>query len=332
MSRPTGTDQKPPAVPTAPGPRPIIQADNPAIDLGTVWKRDAVVTGSFTIRNSGEALLEIKAVGCSWECGSAGEKGVKLDPGESWELPVAMNLQDQQGLKLHRVVVLSNDPERPELELKVFGTIREPLTLDPGNGTFFGNVGRDETRERVLLLKNNTPEPMHPKLVRAEGRNFSIRLETVTAGKEYRLVLTARPPYNPGANTGLLELATGLEVQPTLILRPQATLPPRLLYPEVVTVPQPLTPGTSRVVSIRNNGDQPVKVLGASTPLEGATAEITSVKEGKVHNVTIRFTGSLTLPPEGSELVIRTDDPEFPALKVRLLGETVPGEMETPAP
>lgn len=294
------------------------------IELGTLYRSKAVVTESYTLRNVGDAVLQIKGVVCSWECGSGGQKDVKLSPGETWELPVQLNLEEQAGLKMHRVVVLSNDPERPELELKIWGTFQDPITVAPPNGHFFGNVAPDETRRKALTITNHTPGPMELKLVRSEGQAFTALVEAVIPGKEYRLTITARPPYRQNVNAGLLELATGLDIQPLLVIRPQATLPPRLLFPAILTVPQPLVPGTTRVLSIRNNGDTPVRVLSAATPLDGVSVEITPVAQGKVHNLKVRFDRSVTLPPEGSELVIRTDDAEFPTLRVHLAGEDLP--------
>jgi hypothetical protein len=307
---------------------PRIQADTSRIELGTLYRSKAVILESYTLRNSGDADLRITDVVCSWECGSGGKKEVNLSPGETWELPVQINLEEQAGVKLHRVVVLSNDPERPEIELKICGTFQDPITVDPPNGHFFGNVTADETRRKVLTVANHTTGPMDLKLIRSVGKTFTAQVEAVHPGKEYRLTITASPPFQPNVNVGMLELGTGLDVQPLLVIRPQATLPPRLLFPAVLTVPQPLVPGTTRVLSVRNNGDQPVTVLSAAVALDGVSVQITPVARGKVHNLNVRFERSITLPPEGSELVIRTDDKEFPTLRVHLAAEEIPTDPD----
>ncbi|MBN1342544.1 MAG: DUF1573 domain-containing protein [Phycisphaerae bacterium] len=319
---------KPPATPSpasqpaATGPRPRIEAEDPIFDIGRRWSTEPPIRHDFVLKNSGEATLEIKGVVSSCGCTTVGAKQVKLEPGETWKLPVELDLKTQKPLVAHRITVYSNDPQQGKLELKIRGFIRAPVVISPRNAHFFGQIDKDATRTHEAVIKNQTDEAMDLKVARSDGETFTAKIEAVTPGKEYKLIMTARPPYKSGVTVGKIELSTGLTREPTLEIRPQVYVPPRLMVvPSRLTVAQPLPVGAREVVSVRNNGDTDVKVTGVTTGLEGVTTEIRSLREGKIHNIDIRLPNGLKIPAGGGELIIRTDDKEMPELKVQIYGQ-----------
>ncbi len=327
----TGCDSRPQSPPTsaptrrpvaAPasqptGPQPCLQVAKPTFDLGRRWSTEGIVKHDFVVANVGKATLHIKHVASSCGCTHVGNKDVKIEPDEQWKLAVELDMAKQANLVAHKITVFSNDPKQPKFVLKIRGVVRQPVVLRPYNGHFFGRVGASETRQQAVTLKNNTDEPMDLKLVRCDGETFSAKVESVTPGKEYKLIMTARPPYRPGPNTGRIELTTGLKRQPKIEIRPQAFRTPRIVVaPTALRIAQPLPHGAKDVVSVRNNGDSPLKVLRVTTALQGVTSEIALAGEGKVHNITLRFPNGLTLPKGGGQVVIHTDDKEFAEIKV----------------
>ncbi len=317
-SRPASAEATPSTQPT--GPQPRIQVDQPILDLGKRWSTEKSVKHDFVIRNAGEATLHIKHVGSSCGCTHVGPKDVKIEPGKTWKLSVELDLRRQQALVAHKIGILSNDPKQPKFVLVIRGVVRQPIAIKPHNAHFFGKVGKDESRQRTMTLKNNTDQPMDLKLARCVGETFSAKVEPITPGKEYRLVMTARPPYKPGVTAGRVELTTGLDLQPKLVIRPQAFRPPRVLVtPRVMTLPQPLPMGAKQTISVRNNGTSDVKVLRVATPLAGVKTDIKRLPNGKVHNVIVRFPNNLVLPKGGSQLVVHTNDSEFAEIKVTVI-------------
>jgi hypothetical protein len=290
-------------------------------DLGTRWTTDPPVKHEFVLKNAGQAPLEIKGVTSSCGCTTVGAKQVTLQPGQTWALSVELDLKKQKPLVLHTISVYGNDPQRPKLDLKIRGLVRAPVVTTPRNAHFFGQVRKDETRSRTLTITNQTDEPMDLRLGRCDGETFTATIEPVKAGREYRLTMTAHPPYRPGVTVGRIEMTTGLSRQPTLEVRPQVYLPPRLLVtPTALALPQPLAAGARQVVSVRNNGDTDVRILGVSTAMEGVTTEIARLASGKVQNITVRFPNGFKIPAGGGELIIRTDDRQTPELRVRVFG------------
>jgi hypothetical protein len=319
--------------PTPTGPQPKIEVEAPNFGLGKRWSTEPPVKHDFVIKNAGEAALNIKGVISSCGCTTVGAKQVKLQPGQTWKLPVELDLSKQKSLVMHTISVYSNDPRCPKLDLKIHGFVRKPIVTAPRNAHFFGRIGKDETRTREIAIKNQTDKPMDLKLTRQDGKTFTAKIEIVDPGKEYKLLLTARPPYKPGATVGRIELSTGLELEPKLLIRPQVHLPQRLLVtPRVLTVAQPLPMGAKQVLSVRNNGTTDVSVTRVTCSIEGVTTEITRLPNGKVHNVRVRFPNGLKLPPAGGQLTVHTDDKEMPKLEVRIVPLPRATTKPVPAP
>jgi hypothetical protein len=91
-------------------------------DFGKV-EQGKVVKHDFTISNNGGDLLVIKKVKAS--CGCTAAKPIKneLSPGESTEINVEFNTKGRSGVQHKIVYVDTNDPDKPQLELKIFGNI-----------------------------------------------------------------------------------------------------------------------------------------------------------------------------------------------------------------
>lgn len=324
-SPPAAEPVAPASQPVTTGPAPRIEVAEPIFDLGKRWSTEPLVKHDFVVKNAGQVPLHVKGVMSSCGCTHVGKKNVTLPPGETWNLSVELDLRKQQQLVMHKITVTSDDPQQPKLELKIRGVVRQPISIMPHNGMFFGKVGPDERRERVVAIRNHTDESMDLKVARCVGQTFTAKIDSVKPGKECKLTMTARPPYKPGVNTGRIDLTTGIKLQPKMVIRPQAFSPPRLLVtPDPLTLPKSLPNGAKRTISVRNNGPKDVKVLRATCSIDGVTAKISRAGGGKVHNVTVRFPNGLTLPAGGGELVIHTDDKECAQLKVRIIQRGAP--------
>ena len=109
------------ASPSAPGPR--IAVDPPAFDFGRTLPQKAV-TREFSIRNFGDQDLVIENVSTSCGCTVADTLAKKVvKPGGSQPLRVTLTTPAGPGPITKSVVVRSNDPARPLLEIKLKTTV-----------------------------------------------------------------------------------------------------------------------------------------------------------------------------------------------------------------
>ena len=124
MTGPVRSDEpsKPvPASPSAPGPR--IAVDPPSFDFGRTLPQKAV-TREFSIRNFGDQDLVIENVSTSCGCTVADTLAKKVvKPGGSQPLRVTLTTPAGPGAITKSVVVRSNDPARPLLEIKLKTTV-----------------------------------------------------------------------------------------------------------------------------------------------------------------------------------------------------------------
>jgi uncharacterized protein DUF1573 len=109
------------SAPPASGPR--IAVDPPAFDFGRTLPQKAV-TREFSIRNLGERDLVIETVSTSCGCTVTDQlAGKVVKPGGSLPLRVTLTTPAGPGAITKSVMVRSNDPARPLLEIKLKTTV-----------------------------------------------------------------------------------------------------------------------------------------------------------------------------------------------------------------
>jgi hypothetical protein len=107
--------------PSASGPR--IAVDPPSFDFGRTLPQKAV-TREFNVRNFGDQDLVIERVSTSCGCTVADAlAGKVVKPGGTQPLRVTLTTPSSPGATTKSVVVRSNDPARPLLEIKLKATV-----------------------------------------------------------------------------------------------------------------------------------------------------------------------------------------------------------------
>jgi hypothetical protein len=82
-----------------------------------------VVAKEFMIRNVGSAVLQIESVTTSCDCAVAEGYARSIRPGASTPLRVSVTLPGAAGRTVKSVLIKSNDPARPALEVKIEATV-----------------------------------------------------------------------------------------------------------------------------------------------------------------------------------------------------------------
>lgn len=103
---------------------PTIHVVQPIYDFGAVAEGIAVAY-TFVIENTGDELLEISGVRASCGCTTADLSTNLIEPGGSVDLEVLVNTTGFHGTISKAITVTSNDPETPQLSLRVTGKILE---------------------------------------------------------------------------------------------------------------------------------------------------------------------------------------------------------------
>jgi hypothetical protein len=113
------------AAPVAAAPAPVVRVEPDAFDFGRALPGRSL-RKEFTLRNAGDAELVIDGVSTTCGCTAAIAGAKRLAPGRSTPLTVTLETRDYRGHVERRVLVRSNDPITPLLELKVEATVEPP--------------------------------------------------------------------------------------------------------------------------------------------------------------------------------------------------------------
>ncbi len=109
----------------APSEAPIIRVEPESFDFGRALP-GRTLRKEFTLRNAGAAELVIAGVSTTCGCTAAIAGETHLKPGRSTPLSVSLQTRDYRGRVERRVLVRSNDPKTPLLELSVAATVEPP--------------------------------------------------------------------------------------------------------------------------------------------------------------------------------------------------------------
>jgi hypothetical protein len=104
----------------APGPR--IRVEPESFDFGKVLP-GRTLRKEFRLRNLGDDALVIERISRSCGCTAASTEVTDLPPGKSTPLRITVETRDAAGTVEHQVLVRSNDPETPILEIRLRATV-----------------------------------------------------------------------------------------------------------------------------------------------------------------------------------------------------------------
>jgi hypothetical protein len=106
-------------------PAPAVRVAPASFDFGRTLPH-RTLRKEFTLRNAGERDLVIEKVTTSCGCTAAIAGETTLKPGRTTPLTVTLETRDGRGRIERKVLVRSNDPATPLLEVAVSATVAEP--------------------------------------------------------------------------------------------------------------------------------------------------------------------------------------------------------------
>lgn len=202
-------------------------------DFGDVYRGEPI-RQLFVVRNEGEANLIIKGVepGCNCEIVEADQI---IPPGKEGTVQIEINTSSSIGPLIKIVTLNTNNPEQPHMRLTLSANVLAnsngapanvanprpgkhvgPLFVAPDDGwSGLVSAGEKGTTEFIITVREG---PV--KLLQVEGsEHFEGRIETLAAGKSYKLVVGVLPMKEPGTYKETLKVITDSSVLPYLLIR-----------------------------------------------------------------------------------------------------------------
>lgn len=255
-----------------------------------------------------------------------------LAPGRSDTLKITYNTKKNTKDVSQTITIATNEPGRPTVLVSVKGKVTQLFVMKNENTEVdrvqFGRLSKDAQTTRTITLTNSQEEPVTLKLRPPPDGPFTVALEEVVAGKEYRITATTRPPLPYGAASMELVLDTSHPTLKELKVPVSAYVQPRVQVtrPVLPVASTSMAPVTQRL-KLMYSPDKPTRIVGfESTPPNLISAKvlpntppITATGQAS-YDIEVSIPPANQLPKEGATLTVLTDDPEpeFQRLTVKV--------------
>lgn len=217
--------------PAAPAPAAAVPADAPNIVCEQpihdfkerVMGEDT--THIFKIKNTGKSVLKIERAQASCGCTVPSGYANEVAPGGSTEITVKYDNKNRPGA-FHKVVtVYSNDPDQPQFQLTIQGTIKTEIKADPMN-VYLNEIFRDSLPTPEITLSTDMLDKVEISKVESSSPNLVtpsiIDVPGDPKSKKVKLTFSKEAPL--GLMSGQITIHTNAKQSPTLTVPFTATV------------------------------------------------------------------------------------------------------------
>ena len=311
---------------------PRIALSQESWNFGEIWHPQGVNL-TLIVTNEGNATLELKDVRTTCGCTLVEPGRKSVPPGETTDVKVRYNSEGKQGHQESKVIIDSNDPRRPTVEMNISGEVKRAVKRTPVGGLVIRTLDPAPGQTGTVRLENQMPEPMSPRLAASNLQEWlDIEITEVTAGQVYDVVGRTKKEMPSAGVRGQLVFATGLskEENITIYARVQVIARVEIVPPIIYLDPKRDTKPSERAVSLQyygpgefavTNGECKtagiqVKLRGTEVPSSGL--ERMPPKMTALVRSTVSLPPASAIPPEGAYIEYTTSDPLFPKVRVEV--------------
>ena len=326
-----------PAPTKAVGPTPTVVIEEGLVHQFGVLPQQKTGNHSWTFKNAGDGVLELRGIGKTCSCttatlfGTDGDKQLQIKPGESLPLEVTFMTKTWDGAYHQTVTVGTNDPKRPQIELTVEGTIRPAIVTMPADPSFtYGVVNGDKpTMRKIALYSADRPDlklvrmtSSNPDLLALESRPITPEEATtykLQAG--YWIEVTLKPSTHLGAFAEEVLVETDHPMKADLRFKVTGKISgPIITIPERVTIRDAnAINGGSEVITLVSQ--RPSVNFTVETKPPGIDVVVEPVppapgQKGSKYKMTVKVIPGTESGRIFDEIVLKTDDPKASEVKL----------------
>ncbi|MCS7301319.1 MAG: DUF1573 domain-containing protein [Fimbriimonadales bacterium] len=304
-------------------PKPKIVVNSMEHDFGEIVQ-GAVVKHTFIIKNEGDAPLEITA---RPSCGCVTPYYDKvIEPGKEGRIEAELRSAGFRGAQVKTIQVSSNDPDNPNLTLRLTTFIRTAIEVRPSEQIQL-TLNSDKPTVQEVEVVSTTDEPLELSEVRANAPFAQVEAQKIDA-KRTKLTITLSPEAPNGRNTVLVTARTNSTAQPqvNVVLQYEKgiVVVPTTVFFGAINSATPLPIERIVTVSRADKGFQ-VKKFEVDDPNIEVKHEAT--EDGKQHRFILRYKGGWQAGNVRKNLIIETDDPQQPTLRVSILANVLSASL-----
>jgi hypothetical protein len=335
-SKPAASASPAPAKPAAAAPgksvaAPKIEISTETKDMGTVPKGQVIET-DFIIKNTGGSDLVITDARPS--CGCTVSNFDKLiKPGAEGKVHTSVDTKSFSGPISKSVLVVSNDPDRPQMNLFVKAIVKPFVDVAPQQYVRFSVVKGDPASQDVILISEEkgfkptvveTAQPYVKAEISPAGDKDKI---AGRPGEQYKLAISVTPDAPEGLLNAPVRITTGVAQQPNLevpvsgIVRPRVSVSPITVNFGNFTAGK--DPITRNIVVTNNKPGTPVKVTKAEVSVPGFQTDVVPTQEGVSYTVVVKASDKVKKGAVDGKVTLHTSDKEKAVIEIPLKGEAL---------
>jgi hypothetical protein len=320
---------KAPAKATSASPKIEIQPETK--DAGTVAKGH-VVDATFVVKNTGGADLVISDARPSCGCTVASFDRV-IKPGAEGKIHSSVDTKSFSGPISKSIVVHSNDPERPQLNLFIKAMVKPFVDVLPQAFVRFSVIKGDSAGQDVVLLSEE--KGFRPTI--AETSQPYVKAEVLPAGDkdkipgrsgdQYKVRISVMPDAPEGLLNAPIRVATGVAQQPTIEIPVSGIVRPRVSVTPVTVNFGNFTAGkdpiTRNIIVTNNKPGVPVKVTRAEVSVPGFITDVVPTQDGISYTVVVKASNKVKKGALDGTVKLFTSDKERAVIEIPLRGEVL---------
>jgi hypothetical protein len=313
------------------GPRAVFSQT--IVDFGTAVQ-GATIVHEFILQNEGAAALRIRGLQATAPL-LPDRIPAQIAPGSRVVLRLRLDTTALSGHFEGVVLVSLDDPALAEARLTVVGRVVPPIEVAPAPA-FFVAAQRGERKEVALEIVSHEPEPLAIEAVEHLSQRFTTRLDTVEAGRRYRLTVVLDPASPAGKNQDVLRIRTSRRASPVLTIPVYTNIRERVYtFPDAVDLgvlrlsdikaDPDLLQRTAQTLMIYQSGGSNFGVT-LSTDLSELDLKWERGRQGDRYQATVSLNREkLRVGPIKGSIVIETNDPQYPTVTVPVSAAVIEG-------
>jgi hypothetical protein len=300
-------------------------------DAGTVPKGQVIET-TFVVKNSGGSDLVISDArpGCGCTVASF-DKVIK--PGGEGKVQTSVDTKSFSGPISKSVLLVSNDPERGQINLFIKATVKPFVDILPQPYVRMSVVKGDSDARDVILLS----EEKGFKPVIAEAAQPYVKAEISPAGEkdkipgrtgeQYKVHITVMPDAPEGLLNAPIRINTGVSQQASVeipvsgIVRARVSVTPVMVNFGNFTAGK--DPITRNIVVTNNKPASPIKVTKAEVSIPGFITDVVPTQEGVSYTVVVKASDKVKKGALDGTVKLYTTDKEKSVIELPLKGEVL---------
>ena len=200
--------------------QPKFSIDKMELDLGVMYS-GTTKTGRYTIKNVGTEPLQIKYVQPSCGCTTVRRPQDWIQPGKTDFVDIEFNSVGMHGKVEKYVYISTNDPTAKDVNVKLFGEVREELeSTSPIGSMPMGGVTLGKEIQQTMTFKNISGHVIKIKEISTSGKGVRARANKMTIDPADSVAITVIVvPDKEGYSFDHVVLQTDSNNQPKIEIR-----------------------------------------------------------------------------------------------------------------